>query len=52
MAGIVMTGLILFVAFFTGPWEGIVFSFAFLLTGLAAYGLFRTRTGHESTEDS
>jgi len=25
------------------PWEGMVFSFAFLLTGLAAYGVFRTR---------
>lgn len=42
----ILSGALWLFIFFTGPWEGIVFSFAFLLTGLAAYGLFRTRTGH------
>ena len=36
-------GLWMFI-FFTGPWEGIVFSVLFLLAGLAAYGLFRRKS--------
>ncbi len=32
-------GLWLFI-FFTGPWEGIIFSVAFLLAGIAAYAVF------------
>jgi len=37
----VLSGALWIFIFFTGPWEGIVFSFAFLLCGLAAYAVFR-----------
>jgi amino acid transporter len=39
-------GLWLFI-FFTGPWEGIVFSVAFLLAGVTAYAVFVR--GHDGT---
>jgi len=35
-------GLWMFI-FFTGPWEGIVFSVAFLIAGIVAYALFTTK---------
>ncbi len=45
----ILSGALWLFIFFTGPWEGIVFSFAFLAAGVLAYGLFvRTRTRHES----
>jgi amino acid transporter len=37
----VLSGALWLFIFFTGPWEGIVFSMLFLLTGVAAYRLFR-----------
>ena len=46
----ILSGALWLFIFFTGPWEGIVFSFAFLAAGVAAYQLFRPRTGHGSTE--
>ena len=36
-----LSGALWLFIFFTGPWEGIVFSLAFLIAGIAAYGLFR-----------
>ena len=36
----ILSGALWLFIFFTGPWEGIVFSFAFLAAGVAAYGLF------------
>jgi len=40
----ILSGALWMFIFFTGPWEGIVFSFAFLLTGIGAYSVFRRRT--------
>jgi amino acid transporter len=39
----VLSGALWLFIFFTGPWEGIAFSFAFLFAGLAAYAIFRQR---------
>jgi amino acid transporter len=38
-----LSGALWLFIFFTGPWEGIVFSVAFLLAGVVAYGLFAKR---------
>lgn len=38
-----LSGALWLFIFFTGPWEGVVFSVAFLLVGVAAYLLFRGR---------
>jgi len=40
----ILSGALWVFIFFTGPWEGIVFSFAFLLTGIGAYSVFKRRT--------
>ena len=40
----ILSGALWLFIFFTGPWEGIVFSFAFLLAGIGAYSVFRRRT--------
>jgi hypothetical protein len=37
----VLSGLLWLYIFVTGPWEGIVFSVAFLLAGVLAYAAFR-----------
>jgi amino acid transporter len=37
----ILSGGLWLLIFFTGPWEGILFSFGFLLAGLAAYQFFR-----------
>jgi amino acid transporter len=39
----VLSGALWLFIFFTGPWEGIVFSVAYLLAGVAAYGLWARR---------
>jgi amino acid transporter len=39
----ILSGALWVFIFFTGPWEGIVFSFAFLLAGIASYWLFIQR---------
>lgn len=39
----ILSGALWLFIFFTGPWEGIVFSVAFLLAGIAAYWLFVQR---------
>ena len=39
----ILSGALWVFIFFTGPWEGIVFSFAFLLAGIASYRLFVQR---------
>lgn len=39
----VLSGALWLFIFFTGPWEGIAFSFAFLAAGAAAYVLFARR---------
>jgi amino acid transporter len=39
----ILSGALWLFIFFTGPWEGIAFSVAFLLAGVAAYALFRKR---------
>ena len=36
----VLSGTLWLFIFFTGPWEGIVFSVAFLLAGVAAFFVF------------
>lgn len=36
----ILSGALWLFIFFTGPWEGIVFSVAFLLAGVAAYAVF------------
>jgi hypothetical protein len=36
----ILSGALWLFIFFTGPWEGIIFSVAFLLAGVAAYGVF------------
>ena len=46
----ILSGALWLFIFFTGPWEGIVFSVVFLLTGIGAYSVFRQRTGHGGTE--
>ena len=46
----VLSGLLWVFIFFTGPWEGIVFSVGFLLVGLLSYQFFRKRTSHGNTE--
>ena len=46
----ILSGALWLFIFFTGPWEGIVFSVAFLLAGIGAYSVFRRRTGHGGTE--
>ena len=46
----ILSGALWLFIFFTGPMEGIVFSVAFLLTGIVAYSVFRRRTGHGGTE--
>ena len=40
----ILSGALWLFIFFTGPWEGIVFSFAFLFAGIASYAVWR-RTG-------
>ena len=40
----ILSGALWLFIFFTGPWEGIVFSVVFLLTGIGAYSVFRKRT--------
>jgi amino acid transporter len=40
----ILSGALWLFIFFTGPWEGIVFSFAFLAAGILAYVVFRRRT--------
>ena len=40
----ILSGALWLFIFFTGPWEGIVFSVAFLLAGVVAYRIFRPRT--------
>ncbi|MEO8681906.1 MAG: amino acid permease [Vicinamibacterales bacterium] len=37
----VLSGALWLFIFFTGPWEGMVFSFAFLVAGVVAYGIFK-----------
>ncbi len=37
----ILSGALWLFIFFPGPWEGIVFSVAFLLTGIGAYSVFR-----------
>ena len=37
----ILSGALWLFIFFTGPWEGIVFSVVFLLTGIGAYSIFR-----------
>jgi len=39
----ILSGALWLFIFFTGPWEGIVFSVTFLLAGIAAYWLFVQR---------
>lgn len=39
----ILSGALWLFIFFTGPWEGIIFSVAFLLAGIAAYWLFAQR---------
>jgi APA family basic amino acid/polyamine antiporter len=39
----ILSGALWLFIFFTGPWEGIVFSFAFLAAGVLAYAVFRRR---------
>jgi amino acid transporter len=39
----ILSGALWLFIFFTGPWEGIVFSFAFLAAGIVAYQAFRPR---------
>jgi amino acid transporter len=46
----VLSGLMWIFIFFTGPWEGIAFSVAFLVAGLVAFRVFSLRTGHGGTE--
>ena len=46
----ILSGALWLFIFLTGPVEGIVFSVAFLLTGIGAYSVFRRRTGHGGTE--
>jgi hypothetical protein len=36
----ILSGALWLFIFFTGPWEGIAFSVAFLLAGVAAYAVF------------
>ena len=36
----ILSGALWLFIFFTGPWEGIVFSFAFLAAGIGAYGVW------------
>jgi amino acid transporter len=38
----ILSGALWLFIFFTGPWEGIVFSFAFLAAGILAYLVFRS----------
>jgi amino acid transporter len=40
-----LSGALWLFIFFTGPWEGIVFSFSFLAAGIVAYLVFQSRTG-------
>ena len=46
----ILSGALWLFIFFTGPWQGILFSFGFLAAGLFAYLAFRSRTGHGGTE--
>ncbi len=39
----ILSGTLWLFIFFTGPWEGIVFSFVFLGAGILAYVVFRSR---------
>jgi amino acid transporter len=39
-----VSGALWLFIFFTGPWEGMVFSAAFLATGVTAYGVFRKKS--------
>jgi hypothetical protein len=39
----VLSGALWLYIFFTGPWEGIVFSFAFALCGVVAFKFFESR---------
>jgi amino acid transporter len=47
----VLSGALWVFIFFTGPWEGIVFSVVFLIAGVAAYRFFKheEHEGHEET---
>jgi hypothetical protein len=40
----VLSGALWLFIFFTGPWEGIVFSFAFLAAGIVAYAVWLSTT--------
>jgi amino acid transporter len=40
----ILSGALWLFIFFTGPWEGIIFSVAFLLAGIGAYSVFRKHT--------
>ena len=47
----ILSGALWLFIFFTGPWEGIVFSVVFLLAGIGAYSVFRKRPRrHGDTE--
>jgi basic amino acid/polyamine antiporter, APA family len=46
----ILSGALWLFIFFTGPWEGILFSFGFLAAGIVAFLAFRSRTGHGNTE--
>jgi amino acid transporter len=47
----ILSGALWLFIFFTGPWEGIVFSVVFLIAGVAAYRFFKheAREQHEGT---
>jgi amino acid transporter len=40
----ILSGALWLFIFFTGPWEGTAFSFAFLLAGVGTYWLFKRKT--------
>jgi amino acid transporter len=46
----VFSGLLWVFIFFTGPWEGMVFSVLFLVAGVVSYQFFRRVTGHRDAE--
>ncbi len=44
----ILSGALWLFIFFTGPWEGIIFSIAFLAAGIVAYALFSKTTSASS----
>jgi APA family basic amino acid/polyamine antiporter len=48
----VISGALWLFIFFTGPWEGIVFSFAFLFAGMGAYFVWRGRARRQVAENT